>query len=206
MTAYSTIADSDIDPESPITTTLMNRLRDNPLAIAEGDATAPALTGMGSTLLASGTVSSAASLDIVMTTYTDYPNKVLILDSFLPAIDTATMRCHVSTDGGSSFDTGASDYRDQTGLLSHIELAPVGVGTTAGESGVGAMITMFNTVRATHQGAFFVQSTYNTGVATIEILTKATHRATAQDTDAFQVICGSGNIASGNWALYGYRA
>jgi len=41
MTAYNTIADSDIDPESPITTTLMTRLRDNAIAIAEGTSPAP---------------------------------------------------------------------------------------------------------------------------------------------------------------------
>ena len=41
MTVYAEIADSDIDPESPITTTLMTRMRNNPLAIQEEDATAP---------------------------------------------------------------------------------------------------------------------------------------------------------------------
>jgi len=41
MTAYSTIADSEIDPESPGTTTLFGKLRNNPLAIQENDATAP---------------------------------------------------------------------------------------------------------------------------------------------------------------------
>jgi len=41
MTAYNTIADGDIDPESPITTTLMTRLRDNAIAITEGSSGAP---------------------------------------------------------------------------------------------------------------------------------------------------------------------
>lgn len=41
MTTYSTIADSEIDPESPGTTTLFTKLRNNPLAIQEGDASAP---------------------------------------------------------------------------------------------------------------------------------------------------------------------
>lgn len=43
MTVYAAIADSDVDPESPGTTTLFTRLRDNPLAIQEGDATAPSI-------------------------------------------------------------------------------------------------------------------------------------------------------------------
>jgi hypothetical protein len=41
MTTYSTIADADIDQDSPITQTLMTALRDNVLAIQQGDATAP---------------------------------------------------------------------------------------------------------------------------------------------------------------------
>jgi hypothetical protein len=41
MTSYSPIANSEIDTESPITESLMVRVRDNPLAIQEGDPTAP---------------------------------------------------------------------------------------------------------------------------------------------------------------------
>tara|TARA_S200002703_G_scaffold22526_2_gene19183 strand:- start:197 stop:688 length:492 start_codon:yes stop_codon:yes gene_type:complete len=41
MTTYSTIADADIDQDSPITQTLMTALRDNVLAIQQGDSTAP---------------------------------------------------------------------------------------------------------------------------------------------------------------------
>ena len=41
--AWVTIADSDIDPDSPITTSLMTALRDNPIAIADGSAGAPAV-------------------------------------------------------------------------------------------------------------------------------------------------------------------
>jgi len=41
MTAYNAIADSDLDPESPGTTTTFTRLRDNPIAISEGSSGAP---------------------------------------------------------------------------------------------------------------------------------------------------------------------
>ena len=44
MTAYIPILNSEIDPESPITESLMQRLRDNPIAIVEGSAGAPAAT------------------------------------------------------------------------------------------------------------------------------------------------------------------
>ncbi len=44
MTAYTVIADSEIDPESPGTTTLFTKLRDNPIAISEGTSPAPAIS------------------------------------------------------------------------------------------------------------------------------------------------------------------
>jgi len=43
MTIYTAIADSEIDPESPGTTTLFTKLRDNPIAITEKAAGAPVL-------------------------------------------------------------------------------------------------------------------------------------------------------------------
>lgn len=43
MTTYNAIADSAVDLASPVTINLATYLRDNPLAIAEADATAPTL-------------------------------------------------------------------------------------------------------------------------------------------------------------------
>lgn len=43
MTTYTAITDTETGFEKPITISLIRRLRDNALAIAEGDATAPSL-------------------------------------------------------------------------------------------------------------------------------------------------------------------
>lgn len=45
MTTYTTILDADIDQDSPVTQPLMSALRDNPIAIAEGDANSPGIYG-----------------------------------------------------------------------------------------------------------------------------------------------------------------
>lgn len=42
MTAYIAITDTETDPEAPLTATLAKKWRDNPVAIAEGDASVPA--------------------------------------------------------------------------------------------------------------------------------------------------------------------
>lgn len=41
MTSYITITDAETDPEAPLTSELAKKWRDNPIAIAEGDPTAP---------------------------------------------------------------------------------------------------------------------------------------------------------------------
>lgn len=47
MATYTAITDTEIEPEKPVTTSLMNRLRDNPLAIAEGASGAPRIQTAG---------------------------------------------------------------------------------------------------------------------------------------------------------------
>ncbi len=44
MAVWTTIPDSDVDPESPITTSLMQALRDNPIALGEGASGSPSVS------------------------------------------------------------------------------------------------------------------------------------------------------------------
>ena len=56
MTTYTTITNAEIDQDSPITQPLLTALRDNPLAIAEGDPTGPGLSVLGFEPLTAGDV------------------------------------------------------------------------------------------------------------------------------------------------------
>ena len=47
MTDYTIISNTQVEPEAPVTSELMNSLRDNPLAIAEGSIDAPGVTALG---------------------------------------------------------------------------------------------------------------------------------------------------------------
>lgn len=54
--AYLEILDSELDPDAPVTSYLMYRLRDNALAVAEGDSSVPGLSDRGLVYeIASGT-------------------------------------------------------------------------------------------------------------------------------------------------------
>ena len=46
MPTYTAIPNTQIEPEAPVTSELMTLLRDNPLAIREGDPTAPKILGL----------------------------------------------------------------------------------------------------------------------------------------------------------------
>ena len=170
-------------------------------------------SGTGIVKLNSGTVSNAATLDIVMTSYTAYPNKMLVLTSFLPATDLTSLQCRVSTDGGSSYDAGAGTYRyarrsqssspgssDAGGTNNAIVVATT-VGNGAGE-GCSGTVRMFDTTSA-RNGQFLTESVSNNGTPDTVIESHAVERLASQDTDAFRVMFSSGNIASGSWTLYG---
>ena len=63
--AWTIIPDSDIDPDSPVTTGLMTALRDNVAAVANGDSGAPPIkpsSALGSTITTEGSQSIAATV------------------------------------------------------------------------------------------------------------------------------------------------
>lgn len=170
----------------------------------------------GITQLASGSV-SAATLDIVMTSYTSFANKKFVFN-FIPATDGVSFLMRVSTDGGSTYDSGAANYSygfsdvdsaagtadvgtDNTAIV--LTEAAIGNGSTEGISGV---IEMFNTTSTAMWPRFSWQLSFVTNDATprFENSIGSGGRRAAQDTDAFRILFNSGNIV-GTWTLYGYN-
>lgn len=164
-------------------------------------------------LLTSGTVSAAATLDIVLTSYTAYRGIVFYLSGFRPATDAATLGMRVSTDGGSSYDTTGYANRSllfvTTATLNFVESATdrITLSTTIGNDGDRAyngMITLLNQTStsfrpqvnhvATHGGSGGYSLNYLTGSGTREAL---------QDTNAVRFLFSSGNITAGNYGVYG---
>ena len=62
MTAYSAIANSEIAVGAPITNSLMTKVRDNPLAIQENDATAPTVA-LATNITSQGALATLNSVD-----------------------------------------------------------------------------------------------------------------------------------------------
>lgn len=178
------------------------------------------------TLLASGTVSAAATLDIVMTGYTAYRMIEFVLTKWIPATDDVELWMQFSTDGGLSYDASGYNWmwsgtRDGvatspisqgSGSASQIVVAgrgptaSQGISNVAGDGGADVRITIYaQTTTASGTGASF-QSRWMDATATPQSFqaTGGGQLETVQDTDAVRFLMESGNITSGNYAVYGY--
>lgn len=172
----------------------------------------------GGVLLTSGTVSAAATLDIVLTSYTSYRAIKFMLTALIPATTDVALWMRFSTNGGSSYNAGASDYSyatfvsyaadDSSAGDSKIILVPLvsifGI-SNAATGGVSLEATLYDQTSTTRYSA--VRSTalpVYTGIAG-PLVEANGYRNTAQDTDAVRFLFSSGNIASGKYAVYGYN-
>jgi hypothetical protein len=174
--------------------------------------------------LASGSASAQATLDIVMTSYTAYKNKLLVLDSFLPASNQVDLYLRVSTDGGSSYSSGAlynwgniqsntnvastsstvgANSSTQITLIRGVTVAGEAVGNGAAQ-GFSGQLEMFHTTSTSLSPRFLANMVHITDGTFLGQTRAVGMFQTAQDTDAVRLLFSSGNIASGNWTLYGY--
>lgn len=175
----------------------------------------------GLVLLATGTVSSAATLDIVLTTMTAFRTIDIVFENFVPATDAATLEMRFSTDGGSSYDAGASNYafantRSRTGTttpVSDVNAAATriliagsggasGVSNVSGEGGCSGIVTLYGRTQASYTGAKYATGAFSGDTQAVPIDGWGV-RLAAQDTDAIRLLFSSGNIASGRYAVYG---
>lgn len=169
----------------------------------------------GLVLLTSGTVSAAATLDIVLTSYTGYRGLKFTLSGFRPATDGTNLWVRFSTNGGSAYDTSGYNYAMfaqgdagagaavQSGSAAQIIFAvDVGSAATEGYCGELTLLNQTSTAfwsRITHAG-YWMDSVATPGGA---FGSGGGARETAQDTDAIRFMFSSGNITAGNYAVYG---
>lgn len=178
---------------------------------------APANYIAGLQKLNSGSVSAAATLDIVLTSYVSQFSKYkLVIENFLPATDNVSLLLRFSTNGGSTFNAGASDYgsmryirasSDVDGSIGEATTAIIpanGIGNAATE-GVSGYFDFFNFTSATRYSSAVGQFMSVTAAGVVQYSTAGGSLAVAQDTDAVRLLFSSGNITSGTWVLYGFN-
>ena len=123
---YTAIADSEIDPESPFTTTLATKYRDN-----------NALH-----FISESTASASATIDITGLD-NSYPLYYVEIINAVPANDGDLLYCRVQT-GGSTWQTGAVYTSGSSTGQTEINLLASGVENTAAEGGASCNIDIID--------------------------------------------------------------
>lgn len=158
-----------------------------------------------------GTIANGTTqLDIVLGSYLSAcPMLELVLWEVKPVTNNTKLLMRFSTNGGSSFDAGASDYAwANAGANSNADtalpLSSAFVGSGAAE-GIAAAIKLINFASASLYSRILGHSFHlNEGSATKALWNEiGGYRRTAQDTDAIRLLFNSGNFAGGKWALLG---
>jgi hypothetical protein len=188
------------------------------LQLLGNDGTDVAWVNGGTRLLAQGSVSSAATLDIVLTGYTAYRGIKIFLTGFRPATDAVTLGMRVSTDGGSTYDTAATGYEGHGNLTRAgtnfpfgslgTDRIPMAFGGTCGngaaEGGTWEITMTGQTKTALWPRMHFIGSYISSDATPLcNCVSGGGSRDTAQDTDAVRFLFSSGDIAAGDYAVYG---
>ena len=207
-------------------TTAIGRVRfaTNTEAFTGTDATiAVTPANLGSTFglvkLNSGTVSAAATLDILLTSYISrFTNFKIVVTDIAPATDVVAWYGRVSTNGGSSYDSGAANYGyiiigtstaataySSQGAATQMQFSPVAIGNLSTEGVRRFEADISNVKDAAGYCDFSYKTSFVDNTGAISFVHGTCMRAAAQDTDAFQFFFSSGNITAANWVLYGWN-
>jgi hypothetical protein len=176
---------------------------------------APEYAYPGSILLSSSSPSGASSVDFTLTGWTnsDFFTYCLVFKNVTPATDNVELWIRTSTNGGSTFDAGASDYSwtrfthtvDGTSAVSADtadDSAVVGgnIGNAANEQASGHVI-IYRPSTAEYL-EIEASMSYANASAVRARSTTTSWRLSAADVDAIRFMASSGNI-SGEFRLYG---
>jgi hypothetical protein len=158
------------------------------------------------------TQTASSSADITFTGLSSaYSLYAVHLTAVVPASNNVFLYFRTSTDGGSSYDSGASDYSydihssgtSASATTTRVVLHGNQTGNAANEMFNG-IVEIYNPSATTETfigGRFTMKD--NTG--SLRVGSVAGVRNSAADVDAIQFLFSTGNIASGTFKLYGYK-
>jgi hypothetical protein len=184
------------------------------LLTTNGDGSA--LTGIPTdfVLLATGTASASSSLDFTAFNSSLYGNYLFVVSNLVFST-TANLNVRTSTNGGSTYDSGASDYmwwgvagrsagisREGVNATSVISLLIYGANTTS--LGVSGTTYLFGPDATNFTG---LKSQFVFAIAAGDYITSETSgaRLSAADVDGIRFLPSTGTITSGTIRMYGIK-
>jgi len=163
--------------------------------------------GNGWVFLGSATASTSASLEFTSLIDSTYFMYVLMWDQMRPSTDGDNLSIQSSTDNGSTWDGGATDYDvatySSTGVnAGSISVSSGTVGNAADEYATG-MIFIHNPSGTGITYFTFMGSNNTPTSGAFRSVMGTARRNAAEDVDALRILFGIGNITSGTAKLYG---
>lgn len=156
--------------------------------------------------LATATASNSATIDFTGLT-SAYAAYLVVWAHVAPATDGAALCLRTSTDGGSTYDSGAGNYAyynlndADSASATEIRIQPSGTGNAANEHTSGVMY--INNPSAAQYCTIIWEDANRDSAGTFTSNQGAGQRLAAADVDAIRFLFSSGNIASGRIDLYG---
>lgn len=102
MADYIPITEGQSDPEAPVDSSLIKRLRDNPIAIAEGAAGAPKVQGVALGGIHLGFISRASNNPIGFNDLDGF-DEILLIGSIIFGVSSPSFQIRFSEDNGATF-------------------------------------------------------------------------------------------------------
>ena len=171
----------------------------------------------GRHLLATRTASASATLDFTEFNNAVYRRYEFELENVLPATDAVGLVMRFSSNGGTSYDSGASDYAhartqkvlgaaedDSGGSAGQSNIVMItNIGNAAGEQGVTGIVRVWSAPSAVRTTARWELMTFDATAGGVNVVHGTGARLANQDTDALRFLAGSGNITSGAIRMFG---
>ena len=209
--AYISIADTDIDANSPITESLMTALRDNPF---QSDSPLSEYAGASWEALETQAASGSSSLDFTTGTWSLYQCVVFVLTGIVPSAN-SQLQVRTSTDGGSTWDSGTGNYK----YLNYGYASALGNVAASSASATEIVLHANNQHTSTDyslNGALWLMNPSGTNYTNcqwqIDLYDSSDYytyqygagvRLSAADVDGLRFLPTSGNIAQGTVSSYG---
>lgn len=176
-------------------------------------------TDNGLVYLTSGTITNATVHDVDFSSYSGlYTGVRFVVQSWRPDAATAQVGLRLSTDGGSTFESGANDYSTiashtdweddgVSGFPNNADWIPLSgtIANTAAEGGWSGTIDIYDTFSTTHFTKLFCEGQFlNSGDNDSQTTYESATVNIVQDTTGLQFRASSGNVNGGTWQLYGF--
>ena len=189
----------------------------NSSSFLRGDGTWAAPGGGGLVFLQGVTASNSANIQLTSGIDSTYETYLIVFNNIVPATDNVTPYIRTSTNGGSSYDSGSSNYRyagwrnsdggynsfNNSGATEfHMCDTGVNVGSESGECW-NATLWLFHPSNSSLRTYMRFEASWTAQGAQTTWAGGACARLSNADVDALQFYFSSGNVESGEANLYG---